>query len=86
MTSNHLPFGGVGRSGLGRYHGDASFNVFSNRKSVLKNSLAFDWSLRYPPYGAGLRIFKHLMKLVKQSHSEKRDSRVSGNKKIGIVC
>lgn len=65
MTSNHLPFGGVGCSGLGRYHGDASFHVFSNRKSVLKNSLVFDWSLRYPPYNAGLHLFKQLMKLIK---------------------
>jgi aldehyde dehydrogenase (NAD+) len=45
-----LPFGGVGPSGLGAYHGRASFETFSHRKSVLRKPLAFDVPLLYPPY------------------------------------
>lgn len=45
-----LPFGGVGESGMGSYHGKASFDVFSHQKSVLKRSLWFDLGWRYAPY------------------------------------
>jgi len=45
-----LPFGGVGASGMGAYHGKASFDTFSHRKSILVKSTWFDLSLQYPPY------------------------------------
>jgi aldehyde dehydrogenase (NAD+) len=45
-----LPFGGVGESGMGAYHGKASFDVFSHAKSVLKRSTRPDPALAYPPY------------------------------------
>ncbi|MFP4299889.1 MAG: aldehyde dehydrogenase [Spirulinaceae cyanobacterium] len=45
-----LPFGGVGESGMGRYHGKASFDTFSHFKSVLKKGLWFDLKWRYAPY------------------------------------
>lgn len=45
-----LPFGGVGESGMGRYHGKASFDTFSHQKSVLKRSLWLDLGWRYAPY------------------------------------
>lgn len=45
-----LPFGGVGYSGMGSYHGKRSFNVFSHERSVMKTSTKFDLPLRYPPY------------------------------------
>ncbi|MFP4008079.1 MAG: aldehyde dehydrogenase family protein, partial [Spirulinaceae cyanobacterium] len=45
-----LPFGGVGESGMGRYHGKASFDTFSHFKSVLKKELWFDLKWRYAPY------------------------------------
>jgi aldehyde dehydrogenase (NAD+) len=45
-----LPFGGVGDSGIGAYHGKASFDVFSHAKSVLKRSTRPDPDLAYPPY------------------------------------
>jgi aldehyde dehydrogenase (NAD+) len=48
-----LPFGGVGESGLGSYHGEAGFKRLSHAKSVLHRSGAFDFSARYPPYSAG---------------------------------
>lgn len=46
----NLPFGGVGASGMGSYHGDKSFATFSHEKSELRRSLAFDLKLRYPPH------------------------------------
>jgi aldehyde dehydrogenase (NAD+) len=45
-----LPFGGVGPSGMGAYHGRASFETFSHRKSVLEKSTSLDPPLLYPPY------------------------------------
>jgi len=45
-----LPFGGVGESGMGAYHGKASFDVFSHAKSVLKRATRPDPALAYPPY------------------------------------
>ena len=45
-----LPFGGVGESGVGAYHGKASFDVFSHWKPVLKKSTRPDPDLAYPPY------------------------------------
>lgn len=45
-----LPFGGVGPSGMGRYHGQAGFETFSNAKSVLKKPTRPEISLTYPPY------------------------------------
>ena len=46
----NLPFGGVGESGVGAYHGKASFDVFSHWKPVLKKSTRPDPDLAYPPY------------------------------------
>ncbi|XP_062007406.1 aldehyde dehydrogenase family 3 member H1-like isoform X1 [Rosa rugosa] len=45
-----LPFGGVGESGMGSYHGKFSFDGFSHKKSVLYRSFSGDSTLRYPPY------------------------------------
>ena len=45
-----LPFGGVGESGMGAYHGRASFEAFSHRKAVLRKGTRVDPALRYPPY------------------------------------
>lgn len=45
-----LPFGGVGQSGMGSYHGEASFKLFSHAKSILKMQTWMDLPLRYPPY------------------------------------
>ena len=45
-----LPFGGVGASGMGAYHGKASFETFSHRKSVLVKPTTFDPQILYPPY------------------------------------
>jgi aldehyde dehydrogenase (NAD+) len=50
IATPYLPFGGVGSSGIGRYHGKKSFETFSNMRSVLVKSNLLDVWLRYPPY------------------------------------
>jgi aldehyde dehydrogenase (NAD+) len=50
IASPYLPYGGVGNSGMGRYHGKKSFETFSNMRSVLVKSNLFDIPIRYPPY------------------------------------
>ena len=50
LASSRLPFGGVGNSGMGAYHGKRSFLTFSHEKGVLKTSTRLDMPLRYPPY------------------------------------
>lgn len=52
IASPHLPFGGIGPSGMGRYHGRKSFETFSNMKSVMEKSNLIDIPVRYPPYTA----------------------------------
>jgi acyl-CoA reductase-like NAD-dependent aldehyde dehydrogenase len=56
-----LPFGGVGPSGMGAYHGKATFDTFSHYKSVLKKSFRFELNVRYPPYGNKLNWIKRLL-------------------------
>eukprot|EP01098_Paradermamoeba_levis_P006069 TRINITY_DN2525_c0_g1_i2.p1 TRINITY_DN2525_c0_g1~~TRINITY_DN2525_c0_g1_i2.p1 ORF type:complete len:468 (-),score=153.94 TRINITY_DN2525_c0_g1_i2:88-1491(-) len=50
VTVHDLPFGGVGESGQGSYHGKASFDCFSHHRSVLNKTTYLDFNLRYPPY------------------------------------
>lgn len=58
---SELPFGGVGDSGMGSYHGKASFDTFSHRKSVLEKSFRFDLDFRYPPYKNKLDFIKRFI-------------------------
>ena len=66
-TINHLvvpglPFGGVGNSGMGKYHGEWGFREFSNARALLNHGTSFDPELRYPPYSGGkLERMKKLM-------------------------
>ena len=53
ITPPELPFGGVGESGSGRYHGRSGFDTFSNLKSVLRKPTFPDTALLYPPYTRG---------------------------------
>ena len=48
MVGKDLPFGGLGESGLGAYHGQASFDCFTHRRSVLRRSFAFDLEAALP--------------------------------------
>jgi aldehyde dehydrogenase (NAD+) len=50
ITNPNLPFGGVGQSGNGSYHGKAGFDTFSHRKSVFEKPRLFEVPLKYPPY------------------------------------
>lgn len=57
-----LPFGGVGESGMGAYHGKASFETFSHHKSVLNKSTMLDAPLTYPPYTeTKKKLIRHLL-------------------------
>lgn len=62
VSSSYVPFGGVGNSGLGAYHGKWSHELFTHRKSVLKKSTLFDISFRYPPYKNKFKWLKKIMK------------------------
>ena len=61
MVVPELPFGGVGDSGMGRYHGQWSFETFTHRKGVLSRTNHLDFPVRYPPYTDGHLA---LMKLI----------------------
>ncbi len=63
LSNPHLPFGGIGNSGMGNYHGKYSFDTFSHQKSVMKRSFLFDIPMRYPPYSGRLKIMRLLQKL-----------------------
>jgi acyl-CoA reductase-like NAD-dependent aldehyde dehydrogenase len=56
-----LPFGGVGHSGMGAYHGKASFDTFSHYKSVLRKPFWLDLKWRYAPYADKLKTIKKLL-------------------------
>jgi len=63
VANFHLPFGGVGTSGMGAYHGKYSFETFSHRKSIFKRPWLIDISLAYPPYGSQKLLWlKRLMR------------------------
>lgn len=58
----HLPFGGVGASGMNAYHGKASFDLFTHSKSILKKSTKVPIRIGYPPYGNKLKLVRSLLK------------------------
>lgn len=58
LANPHLPFGGVGASGIGSYHGEKSFQTFSHQKSIFKQMNKVDIPLRYPPYKGKLNWIK----------------------------
>ena len=62
VANSHLPFGGVGASGMGRYRGKASFEAFSYMKSVVNHRSRPDFRVRYPPYEGKLKILKRLVR------------------------
>ena len=62
FTNHHLPFGGRGMSGIGRYHGRYTFETFSHAKSIMKTPTWFDPNLRYPPLKGKLKILKKIIR------------------------
>lgn len=61
-ANKKLPFGGIGDSGIGRYHGKYSFDVFTHQKSVLKSGTWLDPAMKYPPFSGKLSLFKKIIK------------------------
>lgn len=61
IANDNLPFGGVGGSGYGKYHGKWSFDTFSNVRSLVKSSVYIDVPVRYSPYILKLNILRKLM-------------------------
>ena len=63
LASSALPFGGVGESGMGSYHGKKSFDTFTHERSIVNKSTKIDLPMRYFPYSKRkLRIIKMFMK------------------------
>ena len=60
IANENTPFGGVGNSGMGSYHGEESFRTFSHRKSVLSTTTRWDIPFRYMPY----RLFGLIKRLM----------------------
>ncbi|WP_036901296.1 MULTISPECIES: aldehyde dehydrogenase family protein [Prochlorococcus] len=56
-----LPFGGVGYSGMGSYHGKAGFDNFSHKKSILNRPFWLDLQFRYPPYNIDISLLRKLL-------------------------
>ncbi len=64
MVGKDLPFGGLGESGFGAYHGRASFDCFTHQRSVLRRSFAFDSKMRYPPPRVTLATLKRAFRFL----------------------
>ena len=62
VASAYLPFGGIGSSGMGNYHGKASFDTFTHTKSIVKKSTKIDLKLVFPPYKDKIKLIKKVMK------------------------
>ena len=62
FTNHHLPFGGRGASGMGKYHGWYSFQNFSHSKSVMKTPTWMDPAVKYPPFKGKLKLFKWVIR------------------------
>ncbi|MBZ4191808.1 aldehyde dehydrogenase [Niabella beijingensis] len=60
LANAHLPFGGVGQSGIGAYRGIHSFKLFTHARAVMKTPVWFDPPVKYPPYGDKLKWLKRI--------------------------
>lgn len=62
FVNKRLPFGGVGHSGIGAYHGNLSFDTFSHQKSIVKKANWLDLPMRYAPYLDKMPTIKRILK------------------------
>ena len=62
FTNHYLPFGGVGNSGIGAYHGKYTFNTLTREKPIMKTPNWFDPSIKYPPMKGRLNLFKKVIR------------------------
>lgn len=60
LATSYMPFGGVGNSGMGGYHGKASFDTFTHKKSIMKKSGLIDIPIRYAPFKNKLSLLKKI--------------------------
>ena len=64
ISNRNLPFGGVGQSGIGSYHGKRSFSTFSHQKDIVKRGTWIDFSFRNPPYNLPVSLIKKLKHIL----------------------
>ena len=64
FANKRLPFGGVGHSGIGAYHGKLGFDTFSHKKSIIKKPNWIDIPLRYAPYQGKLKLIKRILNWI----------------------
>ena len=62
FSNHYIPFGGIGNSGIGSYHGQATFNTFTHAKAVMKTATWIDPSIKYPPFRGKLKWFKRFFR------------------------
>lgn len=62
VANGNLPFGGVGYSGMGSYHGKASFDAFTHKRSVMERGTFVEFNVRFAPYKEKINILKKIMK------------------------
>jgi len=62
FANHYLPFGGIGNSGIGAYHGRYSFDRFTHAKPVMKTPFWFDPAIRYPPFAGKLKWFRRMIR------------------------
>ena len=71
FANKRLPFGGVGHSGIGAYHGKRSFALFSHQKAIVKKAYWLDIPIRYAPYEGKLNGLKKILKCYKDNGATK---------------
>ena len=64
IVNDRLPFGGVGNSGMGKYHGESTFKTFSHFKPYISKPFWIDIPLRYPPFKKKINFLKKALKLI----------------------
>ena len=64
IANDRLPFGGIGQSGMGKYHGESTFETFSHFKPYLSKPLWIDPPLRYPPFKNKINFLKKILNLI----------------------
>lgn len=63
-VNKNLPFGGIGHSGMGAYHGVCTFKTFSHQKGIVQRSRMLDIPLRYPPYKDKIKWLKFIQRFL----------------------
>jgi len=64
IANDRLPFGGIGSSGMGKYHGESTFETFSHYKPYISRPLWIDPPLRYPPFKNKINFMKKILKII----------------------